>query len=157
MISTRIRTWGDPRREKNTDDSIHDVVMSGLACMYFQEPSLLQFQQEMESRYQQNNLHTLFDVKTIPSSNTMKGVLDHQDSQQFQSISKDIIQRLQRSKQLSPFNVLPGLTVCSLDGTQYHRSETLRCQYCLTANKNKDDKPTRYYHTALQAALMHPD
>jgi len=111
----------------------------------------------MESRYQQNNLRTLFDVKAIPSSNTMKSVLDNQDSPQFQPISKDIIQRLQRGKQLDPFNLLPGLTVCSLDGTQYHSSETLHCDCCLTVNKNKDDKPTRYYHTALQAALMHPE
>jgi len=115
--------------------------MSGLACLYFQEPSLLQFQTEMEKTYHQNNLRTLFDVKTIPSSNAMKEILDNQDSQQFQSISKDIVQRRQRGNQLRQFDLLPGLKVCSLDATQYHTSESIRCDGCLTANKDNEDKP----------------
>ncbi len=157
MISDRVRSWHDPRREKSTTHSLHDTIMSGLACMYFQEPSLLQFQTEMESTYQQNNLRTLFDVKTIPSAKAMKAILDSQDSQQFQPISKDIIQRLQRGNQLKQFDLLAGLKVCSIDATQYHTSQSIRCDCCLTANKDNDDKPTRYYHTALQAAIMHPD
>ena len=156
-ISTRVLSWLDTRREKSIDHSIHDAFMSGLACMYFQEPSLLQFQTEMESKYQQNNLRNLFNVKNIPSSNVIKEVLDEQDSEQFQRISKDIVQQLQRGKQLSPFQLFPDLTVCSIDATQYHSSEKVRCKSCLTANKDNPDKTTRYYHTALQAALMHPD
>ncbi len=104
MTSERVRFWLDPRREKSTDHSIHDAVMSGLACMYFQEPSLLQFQTQMESTYHQNNLRTLFDVKTIPSANAMKAILDNQDSQQFHPLSKDIVQRLQRGNQLKQFD-----------------------------------------------------
>ena len=157
MISGRFRTWSDPRREKSTLHTIHDAVMSALACMYFQEPSLLQFQTEMEKTYHQNNLRTLFGVTTIPSSNAMKEVLDNQDSQQFQPIYTNIVQRLQRSKQLKQFDLLPGLKICSIDATQYHTSQSIKCKCCLTANKDSPDKPTRYYHTALQAAIMHPD
>ena len=157
MISARVQSWLDPRREKSTHHSLHDAFMSGLACMYFQEPSLLQFQTEMESTYQQNNLRTVFDVKTIPSSNALKNILDNQDSRQFQSLSKDIVQRLQRGNQLKHFDLLAGLKVCSMDATQYHTSHSIRCDCCLTANKDNNDKPTRYYHTALQAAIMHPD
>ena len=157
MISERVRSWLDPRHEKSIQHSLHDAVMSGLACMYFQEPSLLQFQTEMESKYQQNNLRTLFDVKTIPSANAMKEILDNQDSEQFQPISKAIVQRLQRGNQLKAFDLLPGVKVCSIDATQYHTSHSIRCDCCLTANKDNDDKPTRYYHSALQAAIMHPD
>ncbi len=131
--------------------------MSGLACLYFQEPSLLQFQTAMEKTYHQNNLHTLFDVKTIPSSKAMKEILDNQNSEQFQSIFKEMVQRRQRGNQLKQFDLLPGLKICSLDETQYHTSESIHCDGCLSANKDKDDKPTRYYHTALQAAIMHPD
>ena len=157
MISTHVGSWLDIRREKSIDHSVHDAFMSGLACMYFQEPSLLQFQKEMESKFQQNNLRNLFDVKSIPSNNVIKEILDDQDSEQFQNISKDIIQRLQRSKQLTQFNLLPDLIICSIDGTQYYSSEKVRCKGCLTANKDNPDKTTRYYHSALQAALMHPD
>lgn len=157
MISSHFRSWKDFRRQGSIDHSVHDVAMSAMACMYFQEPSLLQFQKEMEERSQQNNLRTLFNVQTIPSSNVMKEILDNQESRGFQPISKSIIQQLQRGNQLSQFNFFPGFTVCSFDATQYHISESIRCDGCLTKHKDNDDKPTKYYHTALQAALMHSD
>ena len=47
--------------------------------------------------------------------------------------------------------------VCSIDATQYHGSESVRCHQCLTKHKDNPDKPTIYQHFALQAALMHPD
>ncbi len=89
---------------------------------------------------------SLDDVNILPSSNAMKEILDNQDSQPFQPISKDIIQRLQRSKQLIPFNLLPGLTICSMDATQYHTSETIHCDCCLTATmKNRLAITTRRF------------
>jgi hypothetical protein len=123
--------------------------------MYFQEPSLLQFQKEMEKKIHQNNLRTLFGVQTIPSSNTMKDILDDLDNQYFQPIFKNIVQRLQRGNQLKQFNLFPGWTICSIDGTQYYSSTSIHCHHCL--NRKHGDNPTVYYHTALQAALMHPD
>ena len=157
MVSDQILTWPDSRRQNSTDHSLHDTVMSALACMYFQDPSLLQFQKEMEQMYHQNNLRTLFGVQTIPSSNTMKDILDNQESRRFHPTFKNIVQRLRRGKQLSQFNLLDNLTVCSIDATQYHSSESVRCQQCLTKHKENQDKPTVYQHSALQAALMHPD
>ena len=155
MISNQVRAWADPRRQKSTDHSVHDAVMSALACMYFQEPSLLQFQREMEERSHENNLRTLFGVQNIPSSNTLKEILDDQDSRLFNPLSKTIVQRLQRGKQLSRFNLMPGWTVCSMDGTGYRSSESIHCKQCLT--KRHGDNPVIYQHFALPAALMHPD
>ena len=155
MISDRVRSWTDHRRQKSTDHSVHDAVMSALACMFFQEPSLLQFQRSMEECTHQNNLRTLFGVQNIPSSNTLKEILDDQDARLFNPIGKDIVQRLQRGNQLSQFKLIPGWTVCSIDATQYHSSASIRCQQCLT--KQHADNPVIYQHFALQAALMHPD
>lgn len=45
---------------------LHDCLMSGFAMMYFQDPSLLQFQRRLEDEYEQNNLRTLFNVQAIP-------------------------------------------------------------------------------------------
>ena len=131
--------------------------MSGFACMYFQDPSLLQFQKEMEVENNQNNLRTLFGVKNIPKTNALKDIVDEQDSRCFNPIFKGITQRLQRSKQLDQFKLHEGLMICSIDATQYHSSESVRCKKCLTKHKDNKDKPTIYQHFALQAALMHPD
>jgi len=83
FVSSEIRSWSDPRRQGSTDYSLHDAVMSGFACMYFQEPSLLQFQNEMEGSLQQNNLRTLFGVEEIPKTNALKEIVDAQDSNDF--------------------------------------------------------------------------
>ncbi len=155
MVSDEVRSWTDSRRQGSVDHSVHDVAMSGLACMYFQEPSLLQFQRELEAQTQNNNLRTMFGVKDIPSSNTMKEVLDNQNSKRFNPIFKNMVQHLQRGKQIKPFNLFHGWTVCSIDGTQYHHSTSIHCAHCLT--KQHGDDPVIYQHHVLQAALMHPD
>ena len=157
FFSNEIHTWSDSRRQESTDYSVHDAVMSGFACMYFQEPSMLQFQERLEQAYQQNNLRTLFGVQDLPKTNALKEVLDEQDSKRFNPVFKGIVQRLQRSKQLDSFKLVDGLTVCSIDATQYHGSESVHCHQCLTKHKDNPDKPTIYQHFALQAALMHPD
>ncbi len=36
-------------RKQAVDYSLTDAVLSGFACMYFQDPSLLQFQKRLES------------------------------------------------------------------------------------------------------------
>ena len=157
FLSSKFRTWPDQRRQESTQYSVHDTLMSGFACMYFQEPSLLQFQQEMEEKSQQNNLRILFAVQDLPKTNALKEIIDDQDSRRFNPIFKGIAQRLQRGKQLDQFKLYDGLTVCSMDGTGYHSSESLHCKQCLTKNKDNPDKPTIYQHFALQAAFMHPD
>ena len=157
FVSSTVRSWEDSRRENSSLYSIHDAVMSGFACMYFQEPSLLQFQEQMEHDAHQNNLKTLFGVQNIPKSNALKDILDDQDSKAFNPIFKGVIQRLQRGKQLDQFKLLDGLVVCAMDATQYHGSESIRCKKCLTKHKDNEHKTTLYQHFALQAALMHPD
>ncbi|HLX55182.1 MAG TPA: hypothetical protein VKR58_14660, partial [Aquella sp.] len=49
----------DWRQSSKVDISIHDAMLSGLACMYFQDPSLLQFQKRLEDVQHSNNVSTL--------------------------------------------------------------------------------------------------
>ena len=56
--------------------SLHDAIMSGFACMHFQDPSLLHFQARMQEEQHQNNLRTLFGVKNIPKETQMREIID---------------------------------------------------------------------------------
>jgi hypothetical protein len=49
--SVSILNW---RQENKIDNSIHDVMMSGFACMYFQSSSLLQ-QPEQSVKFTMSN------------------------------------------------------------------------------------------------------
>jgi hypothetical protein len=157
FVSSEIHNWQDTRQKNSSTYSIHDAVMSGFACKFFQEPSLLQFQEQMENDAHQNNLRTLFGVQKIPKTNALKAIIDELDSTLFNAIFKGIVQRLQRGKQLNQFILHDGLMVCAIDATQYHGSESIHCKKCLTKHKENKDKKTQYQHFALQAALVHPD
>lgn len=145
----------DNRQVEKTDYSIHDVMMSGFACMYFQDPSLLQFQKRLKEAKNRDNLETLFHVKNIPKESQMRDLIDEVDSEQLSPIFKDFFSRLQRGKHLQQYQIFPGLYICSIDGTQYFYSENINCSKCLTS-EHKNGTIT-YSHKVLQAAIMHPD
>ena len=50
FISKQLCQYRDWRQQKRCSYSIHDAVMSAFACMYYQSPSLLQFQKELGYR-----------------------------------------------------------------------------------------------------------
>lgn len=79
----------DWRDAEKTQISIHDALMSGFACMYFQSPSLLQFQALIQEEQHKNNLHSLFDVKNIPKEMQMREIIDGVASDNFRPIFRD--------------------------------------------------------------------
>ena len=154
-VSTIFSNLSDNRRQKSIKHSLHDAMMSGLACMYFQEPSLLQFQKRMEDERNSNNLRTMFDVQSIPSDSQLGQIIDSVPVDWHRSVFKKIISRLLRGKQLKDFQLFPGKYLIAVDGTQYSSSNTIHCNKCLV--KEHRDGTTTYQHFALQASMMHPD
>ena len=89
----------EDKRAANSSNSLTDVMLSGLACMYFQSPSLVEFQRRMESRTQRNNLRSIFKVDTLPSDEGMRNIIDTVDTEgAFRPIFKGFFDRLQRGK-----------------------------------------------------------
>jgi hypothetical protein len=74
-VSEVFNNISDWRQKGKVTISIHDAMLSGFACMYFQDPSLLQFQQRMQEEQHQNNLRTFFDVQHIPKETQMRRLL----------------------------------------------------------------------------------
>ena len=145
----------DWRQQSKVGISIHDAMLSGLACMYFQDPSLLQFQARMQEEQHRNNLETLFDVKDIPKETQMREIIDGVDSEYFRSIFRDYYLRLQRGKHLEQFQIFPGMYYFPIDGSQFFSSKEVSCSQCLT-KEHKEGEIT-YSHYVLQGGIMHPD
>lgn len=150
-----FRAIPDPRQQSKCTYSQHDILMTAFACMYFQDPSLLHFQQRLEQKYQTNNLKTIFGVENIPKESQLREVLDSIPSKEFAPIFKTFSERLRRHKHLEEYNILPGVLLCPIDGTEYHSSTEVHCDQCLS--KQQKNGPTRYSHAVLQGAIMHPD
>lgn len=132
------------------DHSVHDVVMCAFATMYFQDPSLLQFQKRMGDARETSNLKSLFHVDSIPRDTQIREVLDEVDPPSLEGVFTDYFGRLQRGTYLEPFRVLGKYYPVVIDGSEYFSSETLHCPGCLTRKK-------RFTHQIVQAAVVHPD
>ncbi len=155
LMSNHINKYPDWRQEKKKEYNIHDAVMSGFACMYYQSPSLLQFQKELEDREKSNNLKTLFGVSNIPENTQLRNIVDQVDNECFRPIFKEFLARLQRGKHLEPYQFLNGHYICDIDGTQFFSSKKVNCPQCLTT-QHKNSEITNS-HKVLQSAIVHPD
>ena len=150
--------------------------------MFFQDPSLLQFQIRLEKKLHKNNLKELFDVQSIPESTQLRAVIDEVESSQLSPFFKECFYRLQRGKHLEQFELFKNLYLCPLDGIQFFSSGSISCPGCLTTKHKKkkgsslelesseiyeneessseeeeDNVTLRYSHKVLQAAIMNPN
>jgi hypothetical protein len=155
MLSRRLSSVTDTRQKSKTDHMMHDVLMSGFAMMFFQDPSLLQFQQRMEDEAHMNNLTTLFQIQSIPGDTRMREVIDQVDPEELKPLFDDFFHPLQRGKHLEQYRVLGDRYVVALDGSQYFTSEKVSCSGCLFKEGRKG--AIRYFHQIVQAAIMNPD
>jgi hypothetical protein len=154
-LTLLFRDIPDRRQKSKVEHTIHDVVMSGFAMMYFQAPSLLQFQRWLREDRGIDNLAMIFKVETIPEDTQMRKVLDRVDPEQFRPGFKNYLHRLQRGKHLEQYRLLDGSYLCVTDGSGYFSSSELSCPGCLT--KNHRNGTTTYQHQILMSAIAHPD
>lgn len=154
-LTLLFRDIPDRRQKTKVQHTIHDVVMSGFAMMYFQDPSVLQFQRRLREDQGSDNLTTIFKVETIPEDTQMRKVLDGVDPDEFRPGFKSYLHRLQRGKHLEQYQLFDGSYLCVTDGSGYFSSSELNCPGCLA--KNHKNGTTTYQHQILMSAIAHPD
>jgi hypothetical protein len=154
-FSEHLEGIDDHRIKGRCTHSLHDAFMSGFACMFFQDPSLTQFQKRLDEAENNSNLRTLFKVTSIPKDSQLRDVIDHTDSEVLRPIFKDYFERLRRGKHVESFQVLPGQYLCAIDGVYHHSSEQVHCDKCLS--KTHKNGTVTYHHAVLQGAFMHPE
>jgi hypothetical protein len=143
----------DRRQRGKVDHRLHDCLMSAFAMMFFQDPSLLAFQQRMQEKRQFSNLSNIFQVQSVPKDTQLRDCLDPIPTGQLYEIFADWLQRLQRGKHLVDYRFLERYYLVPIDGSQYFSSDTIHCPGCLRA---KSKTGIRYYHQILQAVIVHP-
>lgn len=122
--------------------------------MFFQDPSVLQFQKRLQDTIHRNNLSTLFGVSHIPGDTQLRQNIDACDPEQIEKVFSDYFTLLQRGKQLQLFRVLDSYYLVAMDGTEYFSSEKLHCPQCLRKKSTKGN--VRYHHQILQGAIVCP-
>src|SRR3984957_2211893 len=154
-LSEIWRKIPDSRQLTKVSLSIHDALMSGFACMYFQDPSLLQFQERLKEAKQRDNLKTMFDVDAIPKETQMREIIDDVSSDEFGEVFNDYYRRLQRGKHLESYQIIPGYYYFPMDGSQFFSSSEIHCEQCLIKEHRQGHRT--YSHQVLQGGITHPD
>ena len=144
----------DRRQAGKVDFSLHDCLMSALAMMFFQDPSLLSFQRRMQDHMQRCNLKTMFALQDIPSDAVLRKTLDMVHTEDINPCFSILFRHLQRGKQLLPYKLESGHYLIALDGSQYFSSEKINCPSCLTYKGIRSK--LRYSHQVLQAVMLNP-
>ena len=155
IISERLCEIEDCRQQGKVDYTLHDCAMSAFAMMFFQDPSVLEFQRRMQESINRNNLKTMFNVESIPKDSQLRDVLDQCPLDPLNNVFADIFYHLQRNKQLEAYQFINGMYLMPVDGSQYFSSEKISCPSCLTTTSKKG--VVRYHHSILQAVIVHPD
>jgi hypothetical protein len=154
-LSEHFNAVDDKRQKGKVDYLIHDCLMSAFAMMFFQDPSLLEFQRRIQDRNQFSNLSNVFQVHSVPKDTQMRQILDEIPTELLYPIFSDWLQRLQRGKHLEPYRFLSHYYLVPMDGSQYFSSDTIHCDGCLKAKSKKGT--IRYYHQILQAVIVNPN
>ena len=97
-LSSQFEQIDDCRQAVKIEHVMHDCLMSAFAMMFFQDPSLLAFQQRMQDHIQYNNLTSTFNIKTIPKDTQLRTVIDDISPAALAGAFSDFLHRLQRGK-----------------------------------------------------------
>ena len=162
MIDLLSATFGrlpDPRRPDRVDYSLHDTLLSGFAMMFFQHPSLLEFQRKMQQRRGRCNLETIFGVTEVPSDTQMREILDGVPPALLRPLLPALFEKIRRAGWAGEFkSIVPSgehqgaYYTLVLDGTDYFPSTKVECPSCLQRTDGQGH--VHFRHTIVSATLV---
>jgi hypothetical protein len=159
LLGTTFGAVTDGRVVEQCRYALADTLMSGFAVMFFQHPSLLQFQRAMEKKRQRCNLQTIFGVHEIPSDTQMREILDGVEPEALRAVLPQLWEKVRRAGWGGRFTttLLSGqhqgtYYTVALDGSEYFRSTQVQCPHCLRQPDSKGR--VHYSHLIVGATLV---
>jgi hypothetical protein len=140
-----------PEQRRCPSFPLADALMAGLALFSLKDSSLLAFC----GRALDHNLHSIFDLKAIPSDTQMREILDEVAPEYLRPVFKEVFRQVQRGKVLEDYVFLEGCYLVALDGVEYFTSQKVHCDHCMT--RTHKNGTVSYYHQMLGAVIVHPD
>jgi hypothetical protein len=142
-------------RNRRSQITLADCLLSGLAVFGLKYPSLLQFDEGQTDGLVAGNLATLYGIAQVPSDTYLRECLDEVMPDTLRPAFKKLFARLQRGKVLERFPYLDGHYLLSVDGTGFFSSKAVHCNNCCI--KNHRDGEQTYHHMMQCASLVHPE
>jgi hypothetical protein len=159
LLTTTCATVDEGRAAGHLRYPLQDTVLSGFAVMFFQHPSLLQFQRAMAKKRQQCNLQTIFGVQAVPSDTQMREILDEVKPETLRGVLPQLWEKVRRAGWSRRFTTtLPSgehqgtYYTVALDGSEYFRSTKIQCPHCL--RQTDPQGRVHYSHKIVGATVV---
>src|SRR6267143_776822 len=134
LLATTFGSVEDPRAADQLSYPLHDTLMSGFAVMFFQHPSLLQFQRAMQQKRRRCNLQTIFGVHEVPSDTQMREILAGVEPEPLRALLPQLCEKVRRAGWGSRCTTtLPSgqhqgtYYTVALEGSEYCHSPKVQC------------------------------
>jgi hypothetical protein len=149
-----MRRFPDKRRGRNIQYRMEDVAAAAFSVFFTQSPSFLAHQTALTETQGNSNAQTLFGLRTIPTDNPIRDLLDAVPPQQVFPMFERVFAALLERGQLQAFRVFDGPLLVALEGTQYHRSTRISCDRCtVTTHRNGQ---VDYAHAVVTPVIVAP-
>jgi hypothetical protein len=153
-LATTFAHITDPRDPQRLTWEMPAVLMSGFAMLFFQHPSLLEYQRRMQQRTGSSNLERVFQVGAIPSDTQMREILDGVPTEPLRRVLPQTFEQMRRVGWTARFvTEVAGQTYYPivLDGSEYFHSTQIHCPHCL--HQRQANGETHYSHLVVSATV----
>jgi hypothetical protein len=154
MLATTFAEIADPRDPHRITWELPAVLMSAFAMLFFQHPSLLEYQRRMQQRTGRSNLERVFAVEAIPSDTQMREILDGVPPEPLRRVLPQTFEQMRRVGWTTRFvTEVAGKTYYPivLDGSEYFHSTQIHCPSCLRQRQANGE--THYSHVVVGATV----
>jgi hypothetical protein len=130
------------------------VLLSALALLFFQHPSLLEYQRRMPKQTGCSKLERVFGVAAIPSDTQMREILDGVPTAPLRRVLPQMFEQMRRGGWTARFVTEVGgekVYPVVLDGSEYFHSTQIHCPPCLPQRQANGETP--YSHLVVGATV----
>jgi hypothetical protein len=153
-LATTFAQIADSRGPRRIPWELPAVLLSAFAMLFFQPPSLLEYQRRMQQRTGRSNLERVFAVAEIPSDTQMREILDGVPTEPLRRVLPQTFEQMRRGGWTTRF----GTAVAGqkyyptvLDGSAYFHSTQIHCPSCLRQSHTNGE--THYAHVVVAATV----
>jgi hypothetical protein len=153
-LATTFAQIADPRDQYRLTWELPAVLMSAFAMLFFQHPSLLEYQRRMKQQTGQSNLERVFRVAALPSDTQMREILDGVPTEPLRRVLPQTFEQMRRVGWTARFvTEVTGHKYYPVvrDGSEDFHSTQIHCSPCL--HQRQANGEMHYAHLVVGATV----
>jgi hypothetical protein len=134
LLATTFAAIADQRDPRRITWELPAVLMSAFAMLFFQHPSLLEYQRRVQKRAGRSNLEHVCAVQELPSDTQRREILDGVPTEPLRRVLPQVFEQMRRVGWTTRFVTGVGgekYYPTVFEGSEYFHSTQIHCPSCL--------------------------